>query len=146
MVQREIGGQARNVKVYEEHVTIVKEPESKFIGYVTPNDGCAQTILQAITDYLVKEDYSLDHLVAVLCDGTATNTGNKGGIICRLERFLERPLQWLMCLFHFNELPFRALIYHFIGKPNGPNVFKGPIGKDIHSCENKLVIRYKIPR
>lgn len=114
---------------------MVKEPGSAFIGYATPPTGDALGILTAMTDYLVEGDYSMDYLVALLCDGTATNTGKKNGVICRFERFLGRPLQWLVCLYHFNELPFRALVKDIVGPSTGPGNFPGDIGKEIHTCE-----------
>lgn len=135
-----VGGKSRNINAMEEHITMVKEPGSLFMGYVTPAKGDAIGILTAMKNYLVTEDYSLDDLVAILCDGTATNTGNKNGVICQFERLLERPLQWLICLFHFNELPFRALVTSTIGNPSGPKAFPGVIGREIHTCENMPVI------
>lgn len=126
----------RNVKVTEEHVTIVKEPESKFIGYVTPEAGTGEGIQKAIVDFLNKERYCLDHLLAINCDGTVTNTGYKNGVIPFLERYLRRPLQWLVCLFHFNELPLTALLTHFTGKAKGPKTWPGEFGEEIVKCEN----------
>lgn len=123
----------------EEHVTMVKEPGSRFIGYVTPANSTAAAIATALTNYLVTEDYSLRHLVAISCDGTPTNTGNVGGVICLLEKQLQRPLQWLVCLFNFNELPFNALFKGIVGPATGPRTYSGPIGKGIHTCENIAV-------
>lgn len=138
--QSTVAGAFRNIHAFEEHVTMLKEPGSFFIGYVTPINGDAATILTEMSNYLRAEDYSLDHLVAILCDGTAVNTGNKNGVICRFERLLERPLQWLLCLFHFNELPFKALLTSILGKATGPRTFPGIIGREIHICENMPVI------
>jgi len=39
------------------------------------------------------------------CDGTNVNTGAVGGVIRLLEEHLNRPLQWLVCMMHANELP-----------------------------------------
>lgn len=135
-----VNGKPRNTKVFEEHVTMVKEPGSKFIGYVTPAKGDAIGIVSAMKDFLTKEEYSLQNLVAILCDGTPTNTGNKNGVICQLERFLERPLQWLVCQFHFNELPFKALVISITGTPRGPTTWPGVIGREAQTCENMPVI------
>lgn len=128
-----------NLEVMEEHITIVKEPGSKFIGYVTPSEGSASGIQTAIVEFLLKNDYNLDHLVAISCDGTVTNTGYKGGAITYFESYLRRPLQWLICLFHFNELPFTALLRTWLGKQRGPGLWPGDIGVGIRTCMDSPV-------
>lgn len=45
--------------------------------------------------------------MAVGSDRTNTNTGKVGGVIRLLENRLSRPLQWIICLLHANELPLR---------------------------------------
>lgn len=135
-----VNGSLRNVKVMEEHITIVKEPYSCFIGYITPEDGRGTVVAMGILDFLRKGEFSLDHLVSVNCDGTRTNTGKHSGTICTLERELRRPLQWFVCLFHFNELPFTALLKNLLGKATGPQNWPGVIGHTLQGCENILVI------
>lgn len=141
-----VNGVARNIKELEEHITMIKEPGSAFIGYATPPAGDAETVLEAMAEFLENQEFSTDHLVALLCDGTPLNTGNMNGIMCRFERFLGRPLQWLVCLYHFNELPFRALVKDIVGKPTGPSSFPGEIGKEIHTCETMPVMKSNIQR
>lgn len=120
--------------VIEEHITIIKEPNSKFIGYATPSASDAKSIQTAIVDFLRQNDYNFDNLVAISCDGTVTNTGYKGGVITLFESYLRRPLQWLTCLFHFNELPFQALMRLLLGKTKGPGLWPGEIGVGINRC------------
>ena len=48
-----------------------------------------------------------------------------------MEKHLERPVQWLVCLLHANELPLRHLIEKLDGGTTGPNVFSGPIGSSL---------------
>lgn len=62
--------------IVEEHVVLVEEPGSAYIGHVTPTSGSASNIVNAILDFLKNNDISTDSLVAIGCDGTATNTGN----------------------------------------------------------------------
>ena len=50
---------------------------------------------------------SSETLTAVVCDGTVNNTGQWNGVIRKLEEGIRRPNQWLICLLHANELPFR---------------------------------------
>lgn len=60
-----------------------------------------------------------------------------------METHLQRPLHWLICLLHFNELPFRHLFQSLDGKTSGPGAFTGPIGKTLKNSINLSVIKYK---
>lgn len=85
----------------------------------------------------------LCHISVVGCDGTAVNTGPKGGIVRLLEVELKKPLQWFICQIHANELPLRHLILHLDGDTAGPGAFSGPIGKLLKNCENYPVVQFK---
>lgn len=130
-----VHGQIRIMREREEHITIVKEPGSQFVGYTTPAEGTAEKIQESIANFLIGKNYSLNNLVALSCDGTAVNTGYKTGVNVRMERNLQRPLQWNVCLFHFNELPLRALLSHFFGEQNGPGIWQKGLGSEILACE-----------
>lgn len=54
----------------------------------------------------------------------------------------KKPLQWLVCLFHFNELPLRSLFLHLDGKTCGPTQFCGIIGKSLPNCESLPIVRF----
>ena len=58
--------------------------------------------------------------MAVGCDGTNSNTNANGGLIRLLEELLGRPMQWLVCLQHRNELPLKHLIQKLDGRTQGP--------------------------
>ena len=45
--------------------------------------------------------------------------------------FLERTLQWIVCLFNLNELPFCHLFNAANGKTDGPATFVAEIGNQI---------------
>lgn len=126
--------QGRSYKTNEEHITIVKEPGSKFVGYTTPESGTGLQIQKAIVNFLVSEGYSMNYLVAINCDGTAVNTGYKTGVNACMEKYLQRPLQWNVCLFHFNELPLKTLLINLIGKQVGPGIWNGEFGTELLSC------------
>ena len=59
------------------------------------------------------------------------NVGRHGGIgILRIiELNLERPIQWIVCMLHFNELPFRHIFQKYLGVTSGPKTFKGDLAK-----------------
>ena len=77
--------------------------------------------------------------MAIGCDGTAVNTGRKNGVIVLLEKYLNRPLQWFVCLLHANELPLRHLFFNLDGCTTGPNSFSGSIGKQLDKCLDSKV-------
>ncbi|KAL4720604.1 hypothetical protein ACJJTC_006946 [Scirpophaga incertulas] len=128
--------------VKEEHYVLIQEPGNIFLGHVTPNSGSAEDIATSIISYLTSNDISLDELVVIGCDGTNVNTGLKNGIIRRIETHLGKPLQWAVCLLHFNELPFRHLFQYLDGK-SGPNSLKGPIGEKLIKCETLPVVQFE---
>lgn len=53
----------------------------------------------------------------------------RNGIIRNIEESLKKPLQWLICLLHCNELPFRDIFRSLDGETSGPVGFKGEIGR-----------------
>jgi hypothetical protein len=129
--------------VTEEHVVLVQEPGSNYIGHVTPITGSARNISATIMDHFASKNIITDNIVAIGCDGTAVNTGPKGGILRLFEKHLNRPLQWLICLLHANELPLRHLIHELDGKTSGPLGFTGPNGKQLLDCEKKPLEQYE---
>ena len=62
------------------------------------------------------------------CDGSATNKGKNGCVIRNLELFLD---QWMICVLHLNELPFRYIFEAIDGRTTGPKCFEGDIGKEL---------------
>ncbi|PZC78138.1 hypothetical protein B5X24_HaOG202589 [Helicoverpa armigera] len=132
----------RRIRV-EEHITMIQEPGSIYLGHVTPPTGTSKDIEQAMFSYLSEKNINLDSLVAIGCDGTNTNTGRKNGIIVQLERRFGKPMQWLICQLHANELPLRHLIQHLDGKTTGPVAFSGPIGKLLKTCETREITRFE---
>lgn len=81
---------------------------------------------------------------AIGCDGTVVNTGKDNGVIRLFEKNLQRPLQWIICMFHLNELPLRHLFNKLDGSTIGPSSSIGPIGKLIENCEKLPVTSYKV--
>lgn len=127
----------------EEHISLIEEPGSKYVGHVTPISGTGVSICNSIFNFLTEKHVVLDSVVAVGCDGTVVNTGSKNGVISHLERKLEKPLQRFVCLLHFNELPLRHLFEHLDGRTTGPRTNSGPIAQSLDNCEKLPVIRFK---
>ena len=143
MTHEKQGSKMYKKLITEEHVTLVQEPGSHYIGHITPISGSARNIAATMMDFFSERDIDLKDIIAIGCDGTAVNTGSKGGIIRVLEENIQRPLQWVVCLLHCNELPLRHLIEELDGETTGPVGFKGPIGKQLNDCEKLPVTEYK---
>jgi len=86
-------GQKYRQNVLEEHISLIKEPDSKFLGYIVPSSGTSECIGQAITKYILEAGMSMKYLLVVGCDGTNVNVGKNGGIIRLLEKRLNKSLQ-----------------------------------------------------
>lgn len=122
---------------------MISEPNSQYVGHVTPETGTAANILKAITDFLSSKELPETDILAVGCDGTNVNTGAKGGIITLWECQLQRPLQWLICQLHANELPLRRLMNYLDGDTSGPRGFSGDIGKSLANCNSLPVQQFQ---
>ena len=135
LVQENIAGKLHRKTIHEEHIILLEEPGSKYLGHVAPERGNADCIKKCMTSFFDENNLNLAQLTAIGCDGTAVNTGHKGGIIRLLESHLNRPLQWFVCLLHGNELPLRHLFEHLDGSTTGPRSFSGPVGAQLQHCE-----------
>ncbi|KAG0719329.1 hypothetical protein GWK47_007306 [Chionoecetes opilio] len=131
---RDAAGHGRRDRDTEEHVSIICEPGSSYFGHVTPSSGSSKAISKVIFECLAARSVDLHNVKVVGCDGTAVNTGHNGGVIRQLEELLQKPLQWLVCLLHANELPVRHLFQHLDGATTGPKCFSGPTGKSLTTC------------
>ena len=100
--------------VNEEHITLICEPSGKFLTHLTPQSS-AQSITDFICKYYVENSMNMNKVLGVGFDGTATNIGATGG-----KTLLGKPLQWLPCQLHANELPLRHLMKDLDGGTSGP--------------------------
>lgn len=116
----------------EEHIVLISEPGSNFDGHVVPKSCAAMEIVSAISTFLGVKSFS--SVCSIGCDGTNTNTGTRGGVIVLWGQQINRPLQWLVCQLHANELPLRHLICSLDGVTSGPRCFSGPIGMSLSDC------------
>lgn len=132
----EVDGKAvtKQATATEEHIVFVEEPGGKYLDHigVEAGEGTGRHLGLAVSD-LVRDYDSADSIEAVCADGTAVNTGYLTGAIAELERNLGKPLQRLICLKHFNELPFRHVFDELDGGfgTSGPTSFKGELGIEV---------------
>ena len=101
----------------QDHYVVLSEPESKYIPHVTPETGHGKMIALSIFHYLKKNSFDTDKLICTGSDGTNVNVGAEKGAIHFLEILLGKELHNFICQLHGNELPFRAIFYHYDGKP-----------------------------
>ncbi|GBO25745.1 hypothetical protein AVEN_242477-1 [Araneus ventricosus] len=87
------------------------------------------SIYEYVTNVLL-DDFS--NRIFLRCGATIVNTGVCNGVISRLELKLHRPIQWIICLIHFNELPLRHL---FERKSSDPSSYTGDIGRILKGNE-----------
>lgn len=115
----------------EEHYSVVGEPGEYYLTHLTPINGKGRTIAEDI--YKALKDTELEHNLSIVgTDGTASMTGKYNGSIRALEELFNRPLQWVVCLLHANELPLRHVFTKLDGTTNSPDTFTGPIGKNLN--------------
>ena len=142
MVNHKEGTKYYRQIITEEHISLIQEPESKYIGHATPTNGSALQIKNSIINFLETNNIVTSNIVAIGCDGTVVNTGFRTGVIRQIEEHLKKPLQWFICQLHANELPLRHLFQHLDGKTSGPNGFSGSIGKQLEICHKLPVVEF----
>ena len=115
----------------EDHYTLIGEPGEYYLTHFSTEDGKGKTIAQKIFNNIV--DTELHNKLAIVgTDGTASMTGKYNGCIRSLEELLNKPLQWVVCLLHTNELPLRHVFTMLDGTTKSPDSFSGPIGKSLN--------------
>lgn len=138
MVKNEVDGKWYCTKKIQDHYVFVGEPGTFYLSYITVEQGSATVIADGLLTSLHEMGIS-NNIMTVGADSTAVSTGHQGGVIRRLECRLRGPLHWFICSLHLNELPLRHLCKQLIGQTEGPNNWKGPIGKGLLTCETMPV-------
>lgn len=127
-------GRYYNRTIMKKHITIVGEPHSIFLSHVTAEDGTSLTISNRLMEHLENKSIRTNSLSAI---------GSDGGVILRVETFLNRPLNWFICMLHLNELPFRHLFLKLDGATTGPKSFTGVLGKKLKDCEKSDMVEFE---
>ena len=119
----------------EEHYSVVAEPGGHYLFHFTPEPAdethsAAEQIAITLVEWMVKHgvDTTLQFIGG---DSTNVNSGIWGGVFQYVEKMLDRPLNWIVCGLHLNELPLRHLMIDLDGPTTSASGFTGPIGKAI---------------
>ncbi|GBO30613.1 hypothetical protein AVEN_100210-1 [Araneus ventricosus] len=111
-----------SLPINEIHVACSSKVNSKNNESTNTISFCSNfSIYEYVTNALL-DDFS--NLIFLGFNGTVVNTGLFYDVIRRHELKLHRPIQWIICLLHFNELPLRHL---FERKSSGSSSYAGDI-------------------
>ena len=135
LIMKEAGSKKSRSEIVEEHITVLTEPGSRYLGHFSLSNGSASNIANGLYDFCLKNNIDTNKIDLLGCDGTNTNVGWKAGAIRKFEEKLGKPLHWNICQLHSNELPLRHLLINLDGKTSGPRQFTGPVGKSLYETE-----------
>ena len=143
MTMVEVNGNYLRQTVIEEHYVIVGELNGFYLSHVMPEDGTGYKIATSV--YSAIKDTSLEQKLKIVgSDGTAVMTGKSKGFIASSETLIGRPLQWVICLLHLNELPLRHVFQNLDGVTSGPDSFSKPIGRQLNGAVSEWkVVKFK---
>lgn len=125
-----------------ENIVLVEQPNDRYLGFVELRGSTAQVIFTGIRDFFVSGNLDLDSLIAIGCDGAATNVGAYNGVIVQLEKYLNQPLHRIVCLLHLLELILHAIIDFYYGHTIGPQKYSSKLSKDLENCEKKEIVEF----
>src|SRR6218665_2706222 len=108
------GDQFHPITETEEHIVLIREPDSEYLGHLKTSSGTILHLTRSILDFVDQNKIDTSTLVAVGCDDTIVNTGLRGGVFRLLEEYFKKSMHWFVCLLHTNELPLRHLLVHLV--------------------------------
>ena len=143
MAMVEVNGNYHSQTVIEEHYVIVGEPNGFYLSRVMAKDRTGYKIVAPV--YSAIKDTALEQKPKIVrSDGTAVMTGKSKGFIASLKTLIGRPLQWVTCLLHLNELPLRHVFQNLDGATSGSDSFSGPIGSQLNDAVSEWkVVKFK---
>ncbi|GBN13632.1 hypothetical protein AVEN_173304-1 [Araneus ventricosus] len=103
LIEERIDTKIYKRKAKQERLYLIEELGPRYITHLSPSFGTAKQISATIIGYFKGITRDLSQLLAIGCDGTSVNIGWKSGVIRCLELKLGKPLQFVICLLHFNE-------------------------------------------
>lgn len=126
-----------------DYYVAVKQPGDEFVAALQVESGSAYNIFNAFRMHFEENNISLSNLVAISSDGAPVNTGVQNGVIRRFEEYIDRPLQWVICLLHLNELVFQRLLAFLDPSSCSPEDFSSYFGHQLKNCENLQLKKFR---
>jgi len=138
-----VDGKSHRRMTVEEHISLVQEPGSTYLGHVTPATCSALAIKQIIVAFIKDSHINIDGLMAIGCDGTVVKTGKNGGAIRLVEEHFKLSLQWFVCMLHANELPLPYLFEQLDGVTKSLKCFSRPVGSMLPDCVKMPISQFQ---
>ena len=130
--------------VKEEHLSFVAEPNSQYVGHVSPSSGSGYGETTVILKYIVSQlNGGFKEVEVLYCEETNKNAAWKGRILRKLKQLAEKRMQWVVWLLHFNDFPFRAFFTHMESTISNPHSYTGPIVLKPNDCKKLPVVSFK---
>ena len=85
LLMEELETKKNRREVIEEHLTVLAEPESEYLGHFSPSSGTAKNIANNLIEFCKDKQIDTNKIHAIGCDGTNTNVGWKTSVIRRVE-------------------------------------------------------------
>ena len=109
------GNQFHPITETEEHIVLIKEPDSEYLGHLKTLSGTILHLTRSILDFVDVDQKKIDTstLVAIGFDNTIVNTGLRGGVFRLLEEYFKKSMHWFVCLL-YTRMNCRSGIFWYI--------------------------------
>lgn len=91
------------------------------LGLPILDSGHAETYVNEMVDLCDNSDL-LSRIAGIVCDTTAVNTGEKGGVCVRFENKIQREVLNLMCRHHIHEILLSTAFTNTFGGIEAPTI------------------------
>src|SRR6218665_2322389 len=82
------GDQFHSITETEEHIVLIREPDSEYLGHLKTSSGTILHLTRSILDFIDQNKIDTITLVAVGCDDTIVNTRLRGAFLDCLKNIL----------------------------------------------------------
>src|SRR6218665_14795 len=138
------GDQFHPIRETEEHIVLIREPDSEYLEHLKTSSGTILHLTRSILDFVDQKKIDTSTLVAIGCVDKFVNTGLRGGVFRLLEEYFKKSVHCFVCLLHTNELPLRHLLELLDGVTHEPNSFSGATGKQLKDSDMPVVTFQRI--
>ena len=75
LLMEESGTKRIRREVIAEHVTVLAEPGSIYLGHFAPSSGTTKNIANSLIEFCKEKQIDINKIQSIGCDGTTTNVG-----------------------------------------------------------------------